>query len=111
MPEECDPASVLEQSQPVIENVKLVLLQYHTRAMRTALFEKFGRTSPYTKPSTLRYFYRKLTGDQCGASTAEEAEVDKRIKQIIDMEDSSILPDVRNSTFFGRNVESFSTRT
>ena len=95
VPEECDPTTIFEQSQPVIENVKLVLPQYHTRAMRTTLFEKFGRASPSTKPSALRYFYRELTGDQCSASTTEQAEVDKRIKQIIDMEDPSILPDLR----------------
>ena len=95
VPDERDPAAVFERSQPVIESVKLVIPQYHTRAMRAALFEKFGRVSPCTKPSALRYFYRELTGDQCSTSTTEQAEVDKRIKQIIDMEDPSILPDLR----------------
>ena len=96
VPEECYPAGVFEQSQPVIENVKLVLPQYHTCAMRAALFEKFGQISPSTKPSALRFFfYRELTGDQCSASTTEQAEIDKRIKQIIDMEDPSILPDLQ----------------
>ena len=90
--EECDPTTTFEQSQPVIENVKLVLPQYHTRTMRTALLEKFGRIPPSTKPSALRYFYRESTGDQCSASTTEQAEVDRRIKQIIDMEDPSIHP-------------------
>lgn len=95
VPEECDAATVFERSQPVIENVRFVIPQYHTRAMRAALFEKFGRISPCTKPSALRYFYRELTGDQCSASTTQEAEVDKRINQIIDMEDPSVLPDLR----------------
>ena len=89
VPEECDPAVVFE---PVIENVKLITPYYHTRAMRAALFEKFGRISPCTKPSALRYFYRELTGDQCSALITQEAEVDKRIKQIMN---PSILSDLR----------------
>ena len=40
----------LEHSQTVIE-------AYHTRAMKTAMFEKFGRVSPQVKPAVLRYFY------------------------------------------------------
>ena len=60
--------------------------------MRTAMFEKFGRVSPSTKPSSLRYFYRELTGDESAASTTEQADFDKRIKQIID---PNVLPDLR----------------
>ena len=56
VPEECDPTTIFEQSQPVIENVKLVLPQYHTYAMQTALFERFGRIPPSTKPSALATF-------------------------------------------------------
>lgn len=36
VPDECDAAAVFEQSQPVIENVKLVIPQYYTSAMRAA---------------------------------------------------------------------------
>ena len=63
--------------------------------MRTAMFKKFGRISPSIKPSSLRYFYKELTGDESAASTTEQADVDKRIKQIIDMEDPNVLPDLR----------------
>ena len=79
----------------MIERVKALIPQYHTRAMRRAMFEKFGRISPYTKPSALRYFYKELMGDQSAASTTEQEEVDKRIKQIIDMEDPIVLPYLR----------------
>ena len=41
LPSECIPATVFEQSQPVIENVKVVIPQSHTRAMRTALFDEY----------------------------------------------------------------------
>ena len=63
--------------------------------MRTAMFEKFGQILPSTKPSALRYFYKELTGDQSATSTTEQEEVDKRIKQIIDMEDPTVLPNLR----------------
>lgn len=63
--------------------------------MRTAMFEKFGQISPSTKPSALRYFYKELTGNQSATSTTEQEEVDKRIKQIIDMEDPTVLPNLR----------------
>ena len=86
--------NLFEQSQAVVENVKAVIPIYHTRAMRTAMFEKFGRISPLTKPSVLRYFYKELTGDQAAASTTHQQEVDQRILQIIDMEDPTVLPDL-----------------
>ena len=76
--------TVFHQSQVVIENVRALIPQYHTRAMRTAMFEKFGQISPSTKPSSLRYFYREQTWDESAPSTTEQADVDKRIKKIMD---------------------------
>ena len=54
-----NPLECLEQSQQSIEEVKQVIPKYHTRAMRSLLFQKFGTT---VKPAALRYFYRSLTG-------------------------------------------------
>ena len=95
VPSGADVASSFEQSQSVIERIRSQIPHYHTRAMRSAMYEKFGRISPATKPSALRYFYRELTGDQAAASSTEQATVDERIKQIIDMEDPSVLQDLR----------------
>ncbi len=104
----------LEHSQPVIEAVKKKIPIYHTRAMKTAMFEKFGRISPQVKPAVLRYFYRDLTGkrtlfqiivfilkfyysgDHSAADSKQQALVDNRIRQIIDMEDVSIVADLRS---------------
>ena len=36
----------LQTSQPIIEELKMTIPQYHTRAMRRAAFEKFGLVSP-----------------------------------------------------------------
>jgi hypothetical protein len=51
-----------EQSQTVIESIKKHIPVYHTRAMKRAMFEKFGRVTSSLKPAILRYFYRDLTG-------------------------------------------------
>ena len=57
-----NPLECLEHIQQSIEEVKQVIPKYHTRAMRSLLFQKFGRVSPIVKPAALRYFYRSLTG-------------------------------------------------
>ena len=54
-----NPLECSEQSQRSIEQV---IPKYHTRAIRSLLFQKFGRVSPTVKPAALRYFYRSLTG-------------------------------------------------
>ena len=62
VPDDIDSSIVFENSQSVIEEVKLVIPRYHTRVMRSVMFEKFGRISPATKPAILCYFYKELTG-------------------------------------------------
>ena len=43
VPDNIDSTQCFEQSFPVVEAVKQVLPHYHTRAMRTAMFRKFGK--------------------------------------------------------------------
>ena len=62
VPSHVDPILSLEASQNTIEEVKGLIPIYHTRAMRTEMFKKFGRVSPSVKPAVLRYFYKSLTG-------------------------------------------------
>ena len=57
--------------------------------MRRAVFEKFGRIASSVKPSVLRYFYRDLTGDNSASCDLEEAEIDKRVQEVIEMEPES----------------------
>ena len=75
-----------QRSQEVIEQVKPNLSQFHTRAMRQAMFEKFGRVSPSVKPAVLQFFYRELTGDCSASHDAQEAVIDERVREIISME-------------------------
>ena len=111
VPDDVDSSTVFEKSQSIVEEIKLVIPRYHTRAMRSAMFEKIGKISPATKPAVLLYFYKELTGmlfvhyaltamsfyvgDHTSPSTNDEALVDARIRQYIDMEDSDIITDLR----------------
>ena len=53
---------VFSRSQRVIEEVKSSLPTYHTRAMRKAMYNKYGRVCPSLKPAALRFLYHDLTG-------------------------------------------------
>ena len=104
------------QSQPVVEKIKQNLPVYHSRAMRSAMVKKFGRVTRNVKPAVLRYFYKDLTGelkikststdfilqwqisftgDQSASDNCEQSQIDERIMQLIDMEDSDIVYDLR----------------
>ena len=62
------------------------------------MFQKFDRISPTVKPAVLCFFfYRDLTGDQSAASTSDQEQLDRWIQKIMDMEDPSVLPDLRAS--------------
>ena len=54
--------------------------------MRKSMFTKFGRISSTIKPSVLRCYYWELTSDSTAASNATEEEVDKKVKQMLEME-------------------------
>ncbi len=82
--------AVLERSLGVVETLRPNFATFSTRAMRKAMFTKFGRISPVTKPSVLRCYYRELTGDRGAASNATEEEVDRKVKQLLDMEPEDV---------------------
>ena len=83
------------QSQQVIEKAKEEIPVFHTRAMRRALFTKFGRVSPGMKPAILRALYRELTNDASAPSNEHEAEIDERVRLVLEMEDPDIIIDLR----------------
>ena len=82
------------KSLPIIETIKEKIPTFHTRAMRRILFMKFGRVSPTIKPQVLHYFYHELTGDSCASDTSDQAEIDERIRQIIELEDPDNIADL-----------------
>lgn len=86
----------LTHSQRTIEKVKEEIPVFHTRAMRKALFSKFGRVTPSIKPAILRALYRELTSDASAPTNQLEAEIDERVKRVLDMEDPDIVIDLRH---------------
>ena len=95
-----------EESLGVIEQIKPRLPQFHTRAMRQAMFEKFGRVSPNVKPSVLRFFYRNLTGDCSASHDMCESIIDERVQEIINIE-----PEDPNTVINLREVKSNDSKT
>ena len=63
--------------------------------MQKALFNKFGQIAPNVKPAHLRYFYSELTGDTSALINFMQADVDSWMKLFIDLEDPSIITDLR----------------
>ncbi|XP_065883057.1 uncharacterized protein [Dysidea avara] len=90
--------TVFQKSLPVVDTIKSLLPQYHTRAMRKALLSKYGCITSKIQPALLRQFYRDLTGDCSSASNLSEKEIDLRVAHIIDMEpsDPSTVFDLRS---------------
>ena len=64
--------------------------------MRRALLDKFGRVSSSIKPAILRALYRELTHDASAPSNMDEAEIDERVKLVLEMEDPDIVIDLRH---------------
>ena len=56
---------------------------------------KYGRVAPNMKPAIMRKFYRDLTGDNSAASNEHEAEIDERVRLLLEMEDPDVLLDMR----------------
>ena len=86
----------ISESQRTIEKVKEQLPVFHTRAMKSALRSKFGRVTPNIKPVILRALYRELTADASAPTNLHEAEIDERMRMIIEMEDADIVLDLRH---------------
>ena len=98
-------SDIFEKSLSVVECVKPLLPQYHTRSMRKSLISKFGRVSSKVQSAVLRHFYRELTGDCTAGSNLTESEIDQRVSLVLDME-----PDEPNTVFDLRSLNSSTSR-
>lgn len=56
----------------------------------------YGKLSYGCRPYMLRDIYKELTGDASGARTSDEGEVDKRIAEALEGEDTDIIIDMRH---------------
>ena len=86
----------ISESQRTIERVKEELSVFHTRAMKAALSSKFGRVTPNMKPAVLRGLYQELTNDASAPMNLHEAEIDERMKMILEMKDPDVVLDLRH---------------
>ena len=86
----------ISESQRTIEKAKSEIPIFHTRAMKRALASKFGRVSPSMKPVLLRALYKELTNDASASTNLHEAEIDERMRMILEMEDADIVVDLRH---------------
>lgn len=66
--------------------------------MKRTLFAKFGRVMRGIKPAVLRAFYCEISGDCSASSNVVEAEIDKRVELVLEMEpeDPSTVIDLRS---------------
>ena len=90
-----DISSALQVCQPIIEQLKANMPMHHTRAMRKAMFEKFGLVNKNVNKSVLRHFYRDLTGDCAVSSSVSEKEVDERLLALFELEEPDLVYDLR----------------
>ena len=64
--------------------------------MKAALCSKFGRVAPNIKPAILNALYWELTNDASAPKNLHEAEIDKRMRMILEMEDADNVLDLRH---------------
>ena len=68
--------------------------------MKAALRSKFGRVAPNIKPVILciilHALYRELTNDASAPTNLHEAEIDERMRMILETEDADIMLDLRH---------------
>ena len=86
----------LSASVQTIEKAKEMIPVYHTRAMKATLASKFVRVSPNMKPVVLCALYQEITNDASAPNNIHEAEIDERMRMILEMEDPDIMLDLRH---------------
>ncbi|KAL5496676.1 hypothetical protein EMCRGX_G013014 [Ephydatia muelleri] len=67
----------LSISQPIIEQIKGDIPEYHTRAIRREAFQLFGLTTPTTKKAVLRHIYKAIALARKSMPEEMEAEATK----------------------------------
>ena len=84
--------SALQTCQPITERIKV---DFHTRAMRQAAFQKYGLISRSLKKAVLRHMYKDLVGDTSAAATTSQ--VDDRVAAFFDLEEPDLIYDLREN--------------
>ena len=93
---------VLRSCQPIIEQLKKDIPQYHTRAIRDT-YELFGLVSPKTKKCVVRCLYKDLVCDSSSSANLSQEEIDQRVQTMFDLEDASFVYDLW--TYYGEKTK------
>ena len=67
---------------------------YHSKSVKRDFVALFGRCTG-TKPAILRSIFCRLTGDQSASENFTTAEVDARVKEMVETEDDDLIWDLR----------------
>ena len=94
IPSDLSETDLLQRNMTIQKELQKNLRIFHTRAMRREFIHTFG-VATHAKPAFLQEAYRHLTGDATAANTAEEAEVDKRVAELLDTEDPDLVWDLQ----------------
>ena len=90
-------SSALLSCQSIIESLKANMPQYHTRAMRRAMFNNFGLVTKNVKKFVFRQFYRDLTGDRATSPSPSGKDVDERLSALFELEEPDLLYDLTDA--------------
>ena len=94
-PEDVHEESCCSENLKIVEKIREEVPVYHTRAMKREFFSLCGRITPKSKPHVLRAIYNALTGECSSSRTSAESEIDSRVSEVLAMEDSDIVMDLR----------------
>ncbi|XP_071947398.1 uncharacterized protein [Antedon mediterranea] len=84
---------VINRAHDVCKHVRATVPKYHSRSMKREFVQSFGLVA---NKAVLRSAYRSLTGDCSSSETLDEAEVDRRLEQVLDEQDPELLWDRRH---------------
>ena len=105
-----DISSAIQSCHEVIESIKCDIPTYHTRAMRKAMFDKFGRIAKNMTKAVLRHFYHDLTGDKSVNTAVSENEVDERVNLLFELEEPDFIYDLRALISSKKHFDVFQSR-
>ena len=94
VPESHDEASLISENIKVRERITPNIPKYHSRTMKRTFIQLFGSITN-TKSAILRKAYSYLTDDESASRTLDEAELDKRVSEMIDLQDPELITDLR----------------
>lgn len=87
-------SDLMQKNDTIKETLRKQFPVYHSRSMRKEFIQHFGRFTGI-KSAILREAYRQLTGDRSAANTLVEEQVDERIHQMLENEDTDLIWDLR----------------